>query len=75
MERYAKGAVLGRGTFGEVIKATDNEVGRLGAEGGADHFVRTWQKQPPQHTHAALPPCRAATWWRSRRYGSGRRGR
>lgn len=36
MDKYSKGVVLGRGTFGEVIKATHNEVECDGSASGSD---------------------------------------
>lgn len=44
MEQYTKGPLLGKGTFGEVVQATHNEVGP--GNGGRDQLfaVYVWQR-------------------------------
>ena len=52
MEQYTKGPLLGKGTFGEVVQATHNEVGPGNA--GRDQLIAVWV---PGNTDDMMATC------------------
>ena len=69
MEAYIKGPILGRGTFGEVIKATHKEVRGAGADGASSRrsTEQTGCGHATDYSAICWPSCRPARWWPSRR--------